>query len=229
MPKPTWGTAANPFVSVRGLPPSHSEISKDHPPHTKGGHDDKLAWQGEWDQTGHEGEQARHAREQAWDYTHGHQHNEHEEEHSHEDLAGGSTFYALHRRLAVEADRHLMAQVEAVWGQGNLGDDRVDPRSMEIDEQQISADANRYSWVAAAEAAQRGHRFAQNDTRVNPELRNRAEVRQLLALVDYFISHPAAATWWKPIVDRAIAEDAPGLYAQILSRNKTRKRRDTPV
>ena len=227
-PKKTWGTAANPFVSVNGLPPSHSEISKDHPPHNPGDHDEEgKKWMPEWHAETEEQKKAQESKEQAWDFTHGHKHNEEGEEHSHESLAHGSTFYSLHRRLAVEADKHLLSQVETIWGTGIIGDKTIDPSSMEVSEGAIGMEAALYADKAAEEARRNKFRHAQTDPRV-AEQTSSPEVRQLLNLVDYFISHPSATTWWKQIVEGVVSEDAPGLYAEILARNKTRKRRDTP-
>jgi hypothetical protein len=122
---------------------------------------------------------------------------------------------------------HLLSQVEQIWGTGIIGDKTIDPASMEVADAKIDAEAALYADQAAAEAKRNKFRHAQSDPTLAAEV-SRPEVKQLLNLVDYFISHPSATTWWKQIVDSAISEDSAGLYASILSRNKTRKRRDTP-
>jgi hypothetical protein len=78
----------------------------------------------------------------------------------------------------------------------------------------------------ASEASERGgFRHAQSDARVPEAMRNRPEVMSLLDLVDYFVSHPTASTWWRSIFDSYIASDGEKVHADILARNKTRGRR----
>jgi hypothetical protein len=124
MPKATWGTKANPWVTVNPLPPSHSEISKDHPLHE---HTDNPEWHNE----SAEKKAIKDGVNQGWDKLNDHDHNEEGEEHGHEALNGSSSFYELHRRRAVEADRHVMKQMETVWGgkQLNPGKTRTAWRS----------------------------------------------------------------------------------------------------
>lgn len=114
-----FGTETNPWVTVNPLPPSHSEIGKDHPPHH---HDDKHPeWHGEG--ANHEKEALEDLRKEGWDKAHGHEHNEDEDEHDHEGHEGGSTFFELHYQLALEADRHIHDQLSVIWGQTVTGHD----------------------------------------------------------------------------------------------------------
>jgi hypothetical protein len=48
-------------------------------------------------------------------------------------------------------------------------------------------------------------------------MRNRPEVMSLLDLVDYFVSHPTASTWWRSIFDSYIASDGEKVHADILA------------
>ena len=81
----------------------------------------------------------------------------------------------------------------------------------------------------ASEASERGgFRHAQSDERLPASLRNRGEVMSLLDLVDYFVSHPTASSWWHGIFDAYIAGNSEKVHADILARNKTRGRRQPP-
>jgi Domain of unknown function (DUF4157)/Heterokaryon incompatibility protein Het-C len=222
LPKATWGTKANPWVTVNALPPSHSEISKDHPPHAhEDGHPD-------WHKESKEKEAIRDGVSEGWDKVHDHDHNEEGEEHGHEALNGGSSFYELHRRLAVEADRHVMKQMETIWGASIIPGKKIDEDGMAISHDKMLKSASGTAKDASAASARGGFRHAQSDERVPAELRNRPEVMSLLNLVDYFVSHPTASTWWRSIFDSYIASDSAKVYADILARNKTRGRRQAP-
>lgn len=50
-------------------------------------------------------------------------------------------------------------------------------------------------------------------------------VNDLLNLVDFFISHPDNSTWWKPVFDTVIAANPEPVYQSILRRNATRDNR----
>jgi hypothetical protein len=121
------GTDADPWVPLAALPPSHSEIGKDHPPHAPGEHAhehhapdadptanrrssadvDIINTRDDDDARRRAGEQRDAARQAA--------HPEHaSEEDEHE---AGSPFYGLGVALALEAQRHLYRQMELVWRQ----------------------------------------------------------------------------------------------------------------
>jgi hypothetical protein len=224
-PKETWGTKDNPWVTVNPLPPSHSEISKDHPPH----HHDKKD-KDHWHEESKEKDAIHdHVNEKADEHL-GHDHNEDEDEHSHDSLAGGSPFYELHRSLAVEADRHMMHQLEVCWKGHAAGDElipgqKVDEKKMALGHDALLGDAKEVAGDAADRSKKAGFRHAQSDEKVPQALRDRAEVMQLLDLVDYFISHPSASTWWVTIFDNYIAAHGDEVKEHIAARNKTRGRR----
>lgn len=220
MPKGTWGTHANPWVTVNPLPPSHSEISKDHPPHE---HEDGHP---EWHKDSDEKKAIRDGVNKGWDDVHDHEHNEEGEEHGHEALNGGSSFYELHRRLAVEADRHVMKQMETVWGGKQLIPGKnVDEDDMSVSHAKMLKDAKGVAKDASEASERGGFRHAQSDARLPQAMRDRPEVMSLLDLVDYFVSHPTASTWWHGIFDSYIAQNGSKVHADILARNKTRGRR----
>lgn len=223
MPKATWGTHANPWVTVNPLPPSHSEISKDHPPHE---HEDKHP---EWHNESAEKKAIKDGVNEGWDKVHDHDHNEEGEEHGHEALNGGSSFYELHRRLAVEADRHVMKQMETVWGGKQLIPGKnIDEDGMAVSHDKMLKDSKGVAKDASEASERGGFRHAQSDARVPAAMRDRPEVMSLLDLVDYFVSHPTASTWWRSIFDSYIASDGEKVHADILARNKTRGRRQAP-
>jgi hypothetical protein len=218
MPEDSWGTPANPWVTVNALPPSHSEISKDHPPHH---HDDKHP---EWHEASKErtqihGEVEKHLDEH---HDHAHEHDDHEE---HEDLAEGSSFYGLHRALAVEADRHIQKQLETCWNAELIPGQKADEKKMQVGHDRILEESATVAGWAAEQRGRAGFRHAQTDSRVSPQLRSRPEVMSLLNLVDYFVSHPTSSMWWREIFDNYLATHGEEVHRAILARNKTRSHR----
>lgn len=218
MPKATWGTHANPWVTVNPLPPSHSEISKDHPPHT---HNDKHP---EWHAPSADKKNVHDHVEHELDEAHdpNHEHDDHEE---HDDLGEGSSFYGLHRALAVEADRHLQKQLETAWHAQLIPGQNIDDKKMEVGHDKVLTEASQVAGWAAEQRGKAGMRHAQTDTRVPGELRSRPEVKSLLDLVDLFVSHPSSSLWWRSIFDNYIAQHPEEVHQAILSRNKTRSKR----
>ncbi|MDQ3365140.1 MAG: DUF4157 domain-containing protein [Myxococcota bacterium] len=218
-PEDTWGTPANPWVTVHALPPSHSEISKDHPPHH---HDDKHP---EWHAPSAEQTKLHGDVEKKLDEHHDPKNEHHEHDHEDEDLAEGSSFYGLHQVLAVEADRHIQKQLETCWKAQLIPGQNADDKKMQVGHDAVLAEAKTAAGWASKQREQAGFRHAQSDERVPAELRNRPEVMALLDLVDYFVSHPASSTWWRTIFDNYIATHGEEVHHAILARNKTRSLR----
>ena len=220
-PSRPGGTTDNPWVSVNPLPPSHSEISKDHPPHLHEEHPPHS----EADAT----MPADAILEGATDGHSGHDEDAHpeSEEEEREELLEGSTFYGLHRALAVEADRHVMHQMETCWGPGAelIPGQNIDERDMAVSHQSMLDEATNVAAGAADAARSSGHRHAQSDARAPDEVRSNPDVRSLLDLVDYFVSHPTASSWWYDIFDAYVAANGPEVAAAIGNRNKTRGHR----
>ena len=218
MPEDTWGSPTNPWVTVNALPPSHSEISKDHPPHH---HDDKHP---EWHEASKERTQAHGEVEKRLDEHHDPAH-EHDDNEEHEDLAEGSSFYGLHRALAVEADRHIQKQLETCWNAELIPGQRADEKKMQVGHDRILEESATVAGWAAEQRGKAGFRHAQTDERVSPQLRARPEVMSLLNLVDYFVSHPSSSMWWREIFDNYLATHGEEVHRAILARNKTRSHR----
>lgn len=77
----------------------------------------------------------------------------------------------------------------------------------------------------AAEEAKRakaeGRHYAQSENAAAKQ----EGVPQLLNLVDFFIAHPDASNWWKAIFDAEIAANPQPIFESILRRNETRGNR----
>ena len=215
MPQQTWGTPENPWVTVNALPPSHSEISKDHPPHK----DEKA--KPEWHEQSEDRTKVRTAVEKKLDE----QADPKDRDEKHESLADGSGFYGLHRALAVEADRHIQKQLATCWRSQVIPGQDADDGKLQVGHDKMLGEAKQAAGWAAEQRARGGFRHAQTDTRVSADLRGRPEVMQLLDLVDMFVSHPASSTWWRTIFDNYLAQNGEEVYKAILARNLTRGRR----
>jgi hypothetical protein len=78
--------------------------------------------------------------------------------------------------------------------------------------------------TAAADAKADHIKHAQSDPAMAAQMED-GKVRNLLNLVDYFMSHPAASQWWTGIFDSYVASHGEEVHGSILARNKTRSRR----
>jgi hypothetical protein len=165
------------------LPPSHSEISKDHPPHEDDDHKPLDALSGY-------------------------------------DVSEGSLFYQIHHNLAVEADKHIIKKLQQVW------DDQLQANSANALETTPTIDPN----VVMDEARQHQAREEQRAAGEGRQLRTFAHegpsVQDLMALVDYFISHPADTSWWKPILTDYVNSNEEEIISHIRQRNRTREKRN---
>jgi len=179
------------------LPPSHSEISKDHPPHKE-----RLVKS--------------------------HPHDPGEPEH-----ADGSLFYGLHRMLAVEADRHVFLQLQAVWSaeQGPatdrslLGDGTTYQTTTRVSHDQVNEQAGRRAEEEKARAKADGLHYGPRTQDDREYLRRRPQVQTLLNLADLFISHPDDSSWWHIIFDQYVSQHEPEVVAHIRARNRVRGKR----
>ncbi|GET36580.1 eCIS core domain-containing protein [Microseira wollei] len=200
------------YKSLKPLPPSHSEISKDHEPHSE---HDKKGGDGDLNRHHDEGEEPGHEK--------------------------GSPFFGLARSLAVEAVKHSEAQLQVVWanhpGEGDkslFGDGQMyqyknksaPDQSKKIHDQLLS-EADKRAKEEKERSAKEGTYLTQRDAQgQEAETMKRPGVGQLMNIVDLFISHPDDTQWWKPIFDAYIATDAESVYESILRRNKTRSSRN---
>lgn len=195
------------YESVNPLPPSHSEISKDHEPYS------------EHDKKGGDGDLDRHKdpKADAGD-------------------AQGSAFFGLARSLALEAVKHNDAQLQVVWqSRGTVFGDKdaykykseIDPANSDKIQAGVQAAADQRAKDEEKRSKADGSHFAQRDAEgKEKDTMQMTGVQQLMNLVDLFISHPDDSTWWKPIFDAYIAKDPESVYQGIIRRNKTREERN---
>lgn len=194
---------------IEPLPPSHSEISKDHPPH------------GAMDSHDHRWKHEEHKRTFTFGgrtYTIEAHVPVPEEDHEHE-ATDGSLFYGLDRALAIEADRHIMAQMHDVWSStGSSEADRINANPA-LDRNEVLTEAEHQQALEQERSAEGNRSFA---TGSDSEIEG---MSQLLSLVDLFISHPADNSWWKAIVSNYVASNEQEVLNHIEARNKTRSNR----
>lgn len=187
------------YKSVNPLPPSHSEIAKDHGPHEEVDHHHDHDEEGPGNEAGSPFfsvarplavEAVRHCDAQmqvVW-----------------ASRSGGGDTSLFGDGKTYEFQSGLGGNSKALHA-GLLGE----------------ADAN-----AAAEskrAKDEGHRYLQ-DSRAD-EIKAIPGTDRLLNLVDLFISHPENNTWWKAILDQQVATNPEPIYQSILRRNATRSKR----
>ena len=207
------------WISEIALPPSHSEIAKDHAPHT-GLHEheedegvpDTIFGQLADMVTGGPGTPIDPGAQVGPAH----------------DPDEGSIFYGLATALAREADRHVLRQAELVWAdRGTLYGDRdgLDTRQMTVGHDEMTQQASGRAAQERARAEDRGYAFAQAEADKQGLLDARPEARRLLDLVDLIIAHPDDSTWWKPVFDGYVAGHADEVARHIRERNGVRARR----
>ncbi|HET9624428.1 MAG TPA: DUF4157 domain-containing protein [Kofleriaceae bacterium] len=182
------------YKAIDPLPPSHSEIAKDHGPHAEVDH-----------------------------------HHDHDDP-DHPGNEAGSALFSLARPLALEAVKHCDAQMQVVWGNSSMfGDGKryefqssVGGDSKAIHDG-VLADADANAAQEKQRAKDEGRSYAQ--TARADQIKAMPGVERLLNLVDFFIAHPDANGWWKPIIDAEVAKNPEPIYQSILRRNATRNKR----
>ncbi len=220
------GPGGKGWVALEPLPPSHSEISKDHAPHA--------------DMASHaKGTPVRDAAKKV-----GGGSLEKDPLHPGEpagadhDVEEGSIFYGLGRSLALEADRHVMAQVERMWAedvshhphtgmrQGSLYGDgsKLDQSKMIVDDASMVTEAGKRGDEERDRSKAAGHVHAQ-EMADNASTMRRPEVKKLMDLVDLIMSHPEDSTWWKGVFDSYISGNADLVATHIQQRNSVRRNR----
>lgn len=176
------------------LPPSHSEISKDHAPHKE-----RLLKS----ESVHPGEP----------------------EH-----ADGSLFYGLHRVLAVEADRHVFTQMQAVCSaaQGGqtdrslFGDGVLYGTTTRVQHGQVLAAGSERADEEQQRAKADGFAHGPKGAHDREYLAKHPEAQALLNLADLFISHPDDSSWWHPLLDDYVSRHEAEVVAHIQARNRVR-------
>jgi Domain of unknown function (DUF4157) len=188
------------YKAVNPLPPSHSEVAKDHGPHEEVDHhhdnDDP-------DHPGNEGGSPFFslARPLAVEAV------------KHSD-AQMQTVWA---QKPGGGDKSLFGDGKMYEFQSTVGGD-----SKGIHDG-VMTGADEYAKQEQQRAKDEGRSYLQ----VNKEAQIKAMpgTDRLLNLVDFFISHPDDTQWWKPIIDNQIATNPEPIYQSILRRNETRAKR----
>lgn len=138
-------------------------------------------------------------------------------------------FYGLARVLALEADRHVMQQVERMWAsRGSLYGDAtaLDTSTMQVASAQFTREAQVRADQEHQRAAQAGHGHAQSRAE-HQQLMQQPEIRTLLNLADLIIAHPDDSTWWKTVFDRYFSLNPDAVASHIEVRNSVRRNRRT--
>ena len=188
------------YKAVNPLPPSHSEIAKDHGPHAEVDHHH------DHDNPEHPGNEAGSAffslaRPLAVEAM------------RHYD-AQMQVVWKAHGG----ADTSLFGDGKEYGYQSGVGGDSKAIHDGVMGE--AKANAATESKSAKAE----GRHYLQDDKK--EQIAKLPGVPDLLNLVDFFISHPDNSNWWKPIFDAEVANNPEPIYQSILRRNETRKNRN---
>ncbi len=259
------GSPTNPWRPLNPLPPSHSEISKDHPPHNPAHHehdehgadaDPEVLHPGSdpveiFDTTRDDQERAaesaaRIEEQAAASAVDGGGAGGFEHEH-------GSPFYGLAFALAVEAQRHMYAQLEGAWAEmmsdvdsGRQVADLTDADGlieeaapadvagtrdddMASDHESVLEQARHRAQAERRANERRGFQRVQETADAQEIIALAPSTSGLLDLVDLFISHPDDSTWWQPVMSSYIADHPAEVYHHILRRNETRLLRGRSV
>ena len=191
------------YVSAKPLPPSHSEISKDHEPYSL-------------HQDGKTGDVAHHDAHDE-DQTKG------------SPFFGLARALALESLKHNEAQLQAVWSKRTEFGDTSVFGDKkkveyenkADPKQSGKIHDDVMTAAEGRGKSEAERSKKEGMAFAQRDTAgLDPE------TGKLLNLVDFFVSHPDDTSWWKPTFDGYIAADPDSVYDGILRRNRTRGERD---
>jgi hypothetical protein len=200
------------WIADNPLPPSHSEISKDHSPYDLDTHAKDSAVRTALEGPKHHGP-----------LVHPDQH-EDGAEHAQSD---GSIFYGLGRALAVEADRHVMSQVEIMWkDRGSLYGDgtALDTSQMAVGKDAFGQQAQARAGDEEKRAGKTGYNFAQADASKAGTMA-KPGVRELMNMVDLILAHPNDSTWWKSVYDQYIGAHPDEVARHIRERNSVRGNR----
>lgn len=203
--------------AVNALPPSHSEIAKDHGPDADQTfvHDRDHPTRKAVSEAVHLGKDEKPL------------HPDQKQTGGQHEAEEGSIFYGLARALATEADRHVLRQVEIMWaaskpGSSLYGDGgSLDTSKMEVGHDAAGKQAAQRAKQEEGRARRDGHRFAQTDA-ANETLMRRPEVVELMNLVDLIIAHPEDSSWWKSVFDNYINGHADEVARHIRERNAVR-------
>jgi hypothetical protein len=195
------------YRSKLPLPPSHSEISKDHEPHEEHGETlDRHHDPG--DKEGLEKGSAFFG------------------------LARSLAVEAVkhcNAQLQSVWSRRPNSGDASLYGDGSIYQYKSgsDPAGSAKIHDDVMAEAAQRAAAEKKRAAREGTSFLGADP-ANPDavMLKDPEVAKLVSLVDTFVAHPDDTAWWKPVTTAYIASDPESVYDSILRRNKMRGARD---
>ena len=188
------------YKAVNPLPPSHSEIAKDHGPHAEVDHHHDN------DNPDHPGNEAGSAFFSLA-----------------RPLAVEAVKHCDAQMQVVWAgrpgggDKSLFGDGKTYEFQSSVGGDSKALHDGVVGEADQTAKAERDN--AKAE----GRHYLQDDKAAQIKAMPGAD--HLLNLVDFFIAHPDNSGWWKPIIDQQVATNPEPIFQSILRRNETRTKR----
>jgi len=188
------------YKAVNPLPPSHSEVAKDHGPHAEvdhhHDHDDP-------DKPGNEAGSPLFSLARP--------------------LAVEAVKHCDAQMQVVWAgrpgggDKSLFGDGKSYEFQSSVGGD-----SKAIHDG-VASEADAGAKAEAKNAKAEGRHYLQTDKAAQIQAMPGAD--RLLNLVDFFISHPDSSSWWKAIIDNQVAKNPEPIYQSILRRNETRTKR----
>jgi hypothetical protein len=196
------------YVSKKPLPPSHSEISKDHEPYSDHPNGDVKS---------HHDSKADPGHEQGSPFF------------------GLARSLAVEAVKHADAQLQVVWASQSQAGDTSLLGDGVqykytsasDPKSSDKIHDNVLAEADKRAAAEKERSAKEGTSFLTRDaTGDDAETMKKPGVARLLNLVDEFIAHPDDTGWWRPVTDAYIAHDADAVYESILRRNQSRKDRN---
>jgi hypothetical protein len=195
------------YRSKLPLPPSHSEISKDHEPHAE--HEETLdRHHDEGDKGGLEKGSPFFGLARS--------------------LAVEAVKHSKAQLQAVWARRPHVGDA-SLYGDGSHYEYKsaADPASSAKIHDDVLKEAAKRAEAEKKRAGREGTSFLGADP-ANPDavMLKDPEVAKLVSLVDQFISHPDDTSWWKPVTTAYIASDPDSVYESILRRNKVRGERN---
>lgn len=179
------------------LPPSHSEISKDHEPH-----DERLLTS-----QPASGEKPAYADGSLFYGLH-------------RALAVEADRHVFLKMQAVWA-----ATASAGGDRSLFGDGVMFQTQTQVAQADITQQADTRAHEEGARAQRDGHRHGPQSASDRAYVQSHPQVQELLNLADLFISHPDASSWWHSLFDSYVSQHQAEVTAHIRARNATRGER----
>lgn len=112
-----------------------------------------------------------------------------------------SLFFELHRDLAIQADRHIAALIQKIWGTPTIVTKSIQAPITDIGTLNDQAQKAAVSEKQVMDSSSFGTtaKFAQNPSAGDDKTK-------LLNAVDLYIAHPADRKWWRPIFKNLLAD-----------------------